>query len=56
MSTNIGAVGAEERRGALNFWILILVVAMVFLIAGGAHYVLDVVWGTGWLMKDITWF
>jgi twitching motility protein PilJ len=32
MSTNIGAVGAKERRGALNFWILILVVAMVFLI------------------------
>jgi twitching motility protein PilJ len=32
MSTNIGAVGAKERRGALNFWILILAVAMVFLI------------------------
>ena len=31
-------------------------VAVVFLIAGGVHYVLDVVWGTGWLMKDITWF
>lgn len=27
-----------------------------FIIAGGAHYLLDVWCGTGWLFKDITWF
>ncbi len=27
-----------------------------FLLAGGFHYVLDMAIGTGWLLKDITWF
>jgi hypothetical protein len=27
-----------------------------FLLAGGFHYVLDMTIGTGWLLKDITWF
>jgi hypothetical protein len=31
-------------------------VVLVFLFAGGAHYVVDVILGTGWLLKDITWF
>jgi hypothetical protein len=27
-----------------------------FLVAGGLHYVVDILFGTGWLFKDITWF
>lgn len=30
--------------------------SLVFLIAGGFHYILDMTIGTGWLLKDITWF
>ncbi|MEZ4755369.1 MAG: hypothetical protein R2817_00935 [Flavobacteriales bacterium] len=33
-----------------------LVVVGPFLLAGGFHYVLDMTVGTGWLLKDITWF
>lgn len=33
-----------------------LVVVGPFLLAGGFHYVLDMTIGTGWLLKDITWF
>jgi len=28
----------------------------VFMVAGGIHYVLDILIGTGWLFKEITWF
>jgi twitching motility protein PilJ len=31
MSTSIGAVGGKERRSALNFWILILTIAILLL-------------------------
>ncbi|MFY8049663.1 MAG: methyl-accepting chemotaxis protein [Erythrobacter sp.] len=31
MSTTIGAIGGKERRGILNFWILILTVAILLL-------------------------
>ncbi|WP_395787796.1 methyl-accepting chemotaxis protein [Aquimonas sp.] len=31
MSTSMGAVGGKERRGALNFWILILTVSILLL-------------------------
>lgn len=31
MSTTIGAIGGKERRGILNFWILILTIAILLL-------------------------
>jgi ABC-type multidrug transport system fused ATPase/permease subunit len=33
-----------------------LLAAGTFLVAGGYHYLLDMTIGTGWLLKDITWF
>lgn len=30
--------------------------ALVFLLAGGIHYPVDVFFGTGWIFKDIVWY
>lgn len=34
----------------------VLVAGVPFMLAGGAHYIVDMLYGTGWLLKDITWF
>lgn len=42
--------GKKARAGAT------LVFFSVFLLAGGIHYVMDVLFGTGWIFKEIVWY
>lgn len=47
-------VCSAEHAGAR--WRNATMTMMAFMLAGGFHYVLDMTIGTGWLLKDITWF